>query len=134
VYCHVSICIDEKILGIWYVKLGDDLDVMIALMRADAGYEVRGRTRQYLGDPEDPWDEKDRKRWFGGGVIATTDAEAVKKAREHMVTMATGFAVTFTPAEPPQLFELVRGEATLEKFAEVLKSMPWAHSMEATTH
>jgi len=130
----VSIVIDEKILGIWYVCFDDDMDVMLALGRTETGYEVNGRTRLYLGDPDDPWDEKDRKRWFGGGVEATTDAEAVSKTRANMIVMSTDFAKTFKPKTAPAIFELVRGETTVEEFAQVLRSMPWAHSMEATRH
>ena len=130
----MSITLDEKIVAIWYVKLGDDLDVMIALSRCEAGFKVEGRTRLYLGDPEDPWDDKDRKRWFEGGVKATADTEAIIEAREKMVEMAGGFVATFRPDDPPVIHELLRGKATVEKFAEMLQAMPWAHSKKEAVH
>jgi len=131
----MSIVIDENTLAIWYVKLADDLDLMIGLMRdGEGGYKVSGRTRQYAS-PDDPWDDRDVKRWFGGALKATDDADAVRKARTHMVTLTGSYTMTFAPEdEPAQLFELVRGKTSVEEFAEVLRSMPWAHSMEATRH
>ena len=130
----MSITLDEKIVAIWYVMLGDGLDVMIALSRCDDGYMVEGRTRQYLGDPDDPWEEKDRKRWFTGGIKATADPEAIIEAREKMVEMAGGFVATFKPDDPPVIHELLRGQSSVEKFAEMLQAMPWAHSKVARTH
>jgi len=130
----MSIVIDENTLGIWYVHLADDLDLMIALMRdGEGGYKVSGRTRQYAS-PDDPWDDKDIKRWFSGGIQAGDDADAVAKSRNNMIQMTSGYAALFEPEKAPAIFELVRGESSVEKFAETLKSMPWAHSMEATRH
>jgi hypothetical protein len=129
----MSIEIDENIMGIWYVKLSSDLDLMLALLRDGKGYKIKGRTRQY-DSPTDPWDGKDRKRWFGGSFVAADDDTALKNAHRHMVTVSLSFARVFTPPEPPVLFELRRGNMSVEEFGEKLRSMPWAHSMAATKH
>lgn len=121
-------------MGIWYCQLADDFDVMWSVSRdPEGGYKVTGRTRQYHSQ-DDPWDGKDRKRWFGGKLFATTDEEAISRSRDHMVTLTGGFAMTFEPDRVPVLYELVRGSASVDEFAEKLRQMPWAHSMDVTRH
>ncbi|HET7909681.1 MAG TPA: hypothetical protein VFL19_03145 [Nitrospira sp.] len=130
----MSIVLDESILGIWYVKLAEDFDLMIALSRGgDTGFKVEGRTRQYAS-PDDPWDEGDRKRWFSGGIPAKTEEEALKLSRDNMVKISTSFIATFGTKEVPALFELVRGTHSVEEFAKLLGAMPFAHLKEVTTH
>jgi hypothetical protein len=58
----------------------------------------------------------------------------MKMARQHMMELTAAFTAQFPPGFLPQLFELLRGDKTVEQFAELLQSMPWAHSMEATKH
>ena len=124
----MSIVIDENILAIWYVCLAEDFDVMFALMRdGEGGYKGNGRTRAY-NSKEDPWDEKDRKLWFGGPIAAPDDDSAVAKTREHMVKISAEFPFVLQAGFVPQLFEMVRGLTSLDKFAETLRAMPWAHS------
>ena len=130
----MSIVFDENIMGIWYCQLADDFDIMWALQRdPEGGYKALGRTRKYHSS-DDPWDDKDTKRWFEGKIKADTDALAVERSRAHMIELTGGFTMTFEPDRVPMLFELVRGEASVEDFAKKLQAMPWAHSMEATTH
>jgi hypothetical protein len=133
VYSQVSIVFDESIMGIWYIQLAESFDMMCALARVEGGgYKVNGRTRVY--ESEDPWDERDRKRWFSGPVEADSDEAAILKARQHVKDITADFLSHFPPDFIPQLFELIRGKRSVEEFANVLRSMPWAHSMEATTH
>jgi hypothetical protein len=50
----MSIVLDDKIMGIWYIQLADTFDMMFALSRDGDGYKMNGRTRRYASD--DPWD------------------------------------------------------------------------------
>jgi hypothetical protein len=130
----MSIVFDDKLMGIWYCQLADDFDIMWALQRdPEGGYKALGRTRKYH-TPDDPWDDKDTKRWFEGKIKADSDALAVERSRAHMIELTGSFTITFEPDRVPMLYELVRGEASVEDFAKKLQAMPWAHSMEATTH
>lgn len=130
----MSIVLDENIMGIWYCLLADDFDIMWSLRRnPEGGYLAVGRTRKYH-TPDDPWDNKDTKRWFEGPIKADSDGLAVEMSRAHVIQLTGSFTASFHPERTPMLYELVRGESSVEKFAEKLMSMPWAHSMQATTH
>jgi hypothetical protein len=130
----MSIVFDDNLMGIWYCQLADDFDIMWALQRdPEGGYKALGRTRKYHS-PDDAWDDKDTKRWFEGKIKADTDALAVERSRAHMIELTAGFTMNFEPDRVPMLFELVRGTASVEDFAKKLQAMPWAHSMQATTH
>jgi hypothetical protein len=130
----MSIVLDENILGIWYCQLADDYDIMWSLRRIpEGGYKAVGRTRKYY-TPDDPWDDKDTKRWFEGPVPGDNDDAAVERSRDFVMKITGSFTARFHPDRVPVLFELVRGSTSVEDFAKKLQSMPWAHSMEAKVH
>jgi len=128
----MSIVLDDNIVGIWYVLTGEKEDFMLAISKCPEGLELVYRHRYYHSD--DPWDEKDHKSWYRMVTSKTDVQRAIETARE-MVQGVAMIAVKMGRLMPPaQVFELVRGDKSVEQFAEVLKSMPWAHSMEATRH
>lgn len=128
----MSIVIDENIVGIWYAMTGDDNDFMLAVCRREDGLEIVYRHRYYHSD--DPWDEKDRKSWYRMVTAQKDEAKAVETARE-MLQGVVAIAMKMKRLKGNGLvFELLRGEASVEEFGERLRSMPWAHSMEATRH
>jgi hypothetical protein len=68
---QVGMVIDEKIVGIWYVRLTETSEWMAALRElvADEKYELVGRFRYYKDDQV--FDSKDEKSWFRGTATGT---------------------------------------------------------------
>jgi hypothetical protein len=128
----MSIVLDENIVGIWYALTGEKDDFMLAISKCAEGLELVYRHRYYASD--DPWDERDKKSWYRMVTKKNDVQHAIETARE-MVQGVAMIAVKMGRLMPPaQVFELVRGDKSVEDFAEVLMSMPWAHSMAATRH
>jgi hypothetical protein len=127
----MSIVIDENIVGIWYAMTGDMEDFMLAISRCPDGLELVYRHR-YYASKEDPWDEKDRKSWYRMVTSQPDEQKAVETARQMLIGVVMIAQKMGKVTGKPEIFELVRGDASVEKFADALRSMPWAHSQEGT--
>lgn len=127
----MSIVIDENIVGIWYAMTGDMEDFMLAISRCPDGLELVYRHR-YYASKEDPWDDKDRKSWYRMVTSQPDEQKAIETAREMLVGVVFIAKKMGRVTGNPEIFELVRGDATVEQFGERLRSMPWAHSQVKT--
>ena len=127
----MSVVIDESIVGIWYAMTSEDEDFMLAVSRREDGLEMVYRHR-YYNSPDDPWDEKDRKSWYRMVSKQKDEAKAIETARE-MVSGVIAIAMRMKRIKGDGvMFELLRGESSVEEFGERLRAMPWAHSQQVT--
>lgn len=127
----MSIVIDENIVGIWYAVTGEMDDFMLAISKSPEGIELVYRHR-YYASKEDPWDENDKKSWYRMVTPKKDEQKAIETARE-MLSGVVGIAMKMKrlPGNGV-IYELLRGDSTVEEFGERLRAMPWAHSQEGT--
>ena len=129
----MSIVIDENIIGIWYALTGEADDFMLAISKCPEGLEMVYRIR-YYASPDDPWDENDRKSWYRMVTPQKDEEKAVEVAREMVAgVIAIAMKMKKIPGDG-LMYELLRGDASVEEFANRLQSMPWAHAKEVRTH
>ena len=129
----MSIVVDENLIGVWYAVTGESQDYMMAITRCDEGIALTYRVRDYASK-EDPWDGRDRKKWTRM-VTPNTDEELAIDTARTMMTGLIQLSLNMGMIDPPgRIYELIRENKTPEEFGRWLMSMPWAHSMEATTH
>src|SRR5262245_2499816 len=128
----MTIRIDENIIAIWYCDLGPGEDYMMGVSRCDAGIKFAYRVRHHSPDSKDPFDGKDVKNWNEFYAIDRDEEKAIDAARE-MVKGLVGLAVGLKRITlPHKIYELVRGDATLEEFADKLTKAPFAHVQRKT--
>jgi hypothetical protein len=129
----MSIVIDENIVGIWYAMTGEMEDFMLAISKCPDGLEMVYRHR-YYASKEDPWDENDKKSWYRMVAGQQDEQKAIDTARD-MLAGVVAIAMKMKRIQGNGvIYELLRGDATVEEFGERLRSMPWAHTQEARTH
>jgi hypothetical protein len=110
---------------VWYVAF-EGKDWMLALTREGDRFRVDYRFR-YYHHPQDPWDGKDRKNWFGGVSDSTfTRDEAISKAR----LMAT---ITMIAGGGSAVYECVRSlDETVDEYFERFMQLPFVHARRCT--
>jgi len=122
----MSIVIDDNIVGMWYAVTGEMDDFMMAVSRCDEGLQIIYRHRYYAS--LDPWDEKDRKSWHRMITSQKDEAKAIETARE-MVGGVVAIAMKMGRVKSHgEIYEILRGDRTVEEFAAALRAAPFAHS------
>lgn len=124
----MTIRIDDNIIGVWFVQLGDTEDYMMGMSRVPTGIEFTYRVRHYHPESKDAFDDKDGKSWATFGTNDPDEAKAISAARE-MAKGLVGLSIGLGKMKPPgKVYELLRGEASVEEFAKRLMAAPFAHS------
>ena len=128
----MSIVIDDNILAIWYSTLGETEDYLMAISRHEGGIKFVYRVRHYNSDDIDPLDDKDDKTWAEFGTNDPDEQKAIGAARE-MVKGLIGLAAGLGRVRlPHKIYELVRGDDSVEQFAKKLMAAPFAHTQKVT--
>jgi|SRR5215475_13030737 len=117
------ITITEKTVGIWMIPLDKSHDWMMALEEKDDHYDCIGRIRFYNPESTNPFDEKDKKKWFRYKIKTDTREDAITICRERMAKLE---ALSGNKAD-----EVI--EDTPEKLTEVIMGRQWAHSKASQT-
>jgi hypothetical protein len=114
----VSIRIDEKTVGLWYLNTipgHQDWMAGIREIEPENKYEVTYRFRYY--EDGEAFDSKDRKNWYGGTVTGTRayTIAGIREAGKLLESVSDG-----------KLYELMMNdERDVKKFAEAWQSMPF---------
>lgn len=129
----MSIVIDDKIVAIWFCDLGPSEDYMMSISRRDeGGMRFVYRVRHHCPESTDPFDGKDEKSWSAFETDNPDEEVAIRAARE-MVKGLIGVAVGLGRVTlPHKIYELIRGPASVDEFADQLLKSPWAHSRKKT--
>lgn len=129
----MSVVIDETIVAIWFFDLGPTEDYIMALNRtATGGIRFVYRVRHHNPDSKDPFDDKDQKSWSAFETSNPDEEKAISAAREMAKGLVGVGVAVGTVKLPHKIYELIRGEATVEQFAEQLMKHPWAHTQRKT--
>lgn len=119
---------DERIRAIIYVPFADRADYLAAVSdNPDGpGFVVTGRLRFYADGLGDPFDDRDRKRWFQS-LSQQPLEETIEKARQAgaMLAMFSGLVGELTGRV--EFYTLVRGEMTLDRFVDKWRAAPFVH-------
>lgn len=110
-------------LGLWYVQ-GDREDFLAAATRQSGGaMKITYRFRYYHSD--EPWDEKDIKRWYEAAPPPNSDEDSVVALIDGLVSelVNRGYAT----AEPWRA--IIKGGP--EAAFEALKAAPFTHLRES---
>lgn len=118
------ITVDDNIVAMWFLVVDAGIDWMGGLSRMpDGSMRFANRLRYYNPESRDPHDGKDRKkeqilllRPEGQG----TEADLIEQVR-RVVGELTQHAIG-------PLYELLRGNRSVEEFMDELKRQPWAHT------
>jgi hypothetical protein len=128
----MSISIDENIIAVWFCDLGPSEDYMMALSRHEGGIRFVYRVRHHNPDSTDPFDGKDDKSWSAFQTSDPDERKAIGAARE-MVKGLIGVAVGIGRVTlPAKIYELIRGDQSVDDFGALLLKQPWAHSQRKT--
>jgi hypothetical protein len=118
----MSIEISEGTVGVWYVALSHCDWLAHVGRNAEGLYELRYRFRWFRDDKI--WDSKDRKNWYR---FVTKPGEPVDRILETTRARAKLLSEGCGPLAHTTNWELLRGERTVEEFADLLLTMPGVH-------
>jgi hypothetical protein len=83
----MTIMLDEKTIGIWYIQLSGKSDWLGHLAHADDGIHLTYRFRYYRGDQSLMFEEsEDKKTWWEGVIHESRDkvVETMRQLVKHM--------------------------------------------------
>jgi hypothetical protein len=123
----VSVQFNENILAIWYMPLTDHSDFLAALSRdlsVRGGLIYLNRFRYY--ESGDPWDPRDRKNWY---ELRTTDpVETTIRKLRKVHRIAAENRGMMSDASKDRLFELIRGDMSVDRFMRKFAQQPFVHT------
>lgn len=111
----MTIEFNEQIRAIWFVQVNSSVDWLAAVQEPAPGKARLVYRFRYYADAE-IWDTKDVKNWY---AFTGQYPELLNTVREMAELMAE--------ARGARLCELIRGARSLEEFADLFSSQPFAH-------
>lgn len=113
----------EKAIGVWFMDVSDTSNWLAAVSRTEDGkLLLQWRMRYY--EKGSPPDSNDEKRWYQG-TSKKTEAEAIENMRFIGRTM--------TQHAEGKLYEVLRGDRSIEEFAKEFCALPFVHATVVET-
>lgn len=117
----MSMTLDEKTIGVWFVDLSPMSDWLMTLGSTDDGtYTVTHRFRYYVDDKAH--DSDDRKSWYSGTIKKSFGD--IEKVIDTMRTVVHKLAKR---AGNVAFHEILMTDAGLDDFMERFQDMPFVH-------
>lgn len=120
----MTIRLDEKTIGIWYIKLSPGSDYL-ASMRDDGDGKMRLDYRFRYYKDANAFDSEDEKSWYTGTTKSTRE-EALESIRRIISVMET--------ISGNRGAELLIENGDVQKFLVELRKQPWAHTKTEPLH
>jgi hypothetical protein len=123
------ITIDESMRAVFFVTFAEGADYLATVMvnQDGPGFVVHSRVRWYgTRQTGDPFTSHDHKQWMRASFDQKFD-DLLKRLRHIARGLIEWADVNGRQSPDPFIYELVRGEATLDALLDQLFKMPFVH-------
>lgn len=118
----MTIVIDETLVGMWYMRVGEDADWLGAVKRVDENtHQLDYRHRYYKDDRTDEFSQ-DEKRWYSVQFNDFTDWQMLEEIRRILVPLAK--------IAKSEVTEVLMHDGDVDDFIAQMSALPFAHIQE----